>query len=98
MPNQTLEKIKLMVLRGDCILSSHVLDKVEENYFTDNDVEASIVNGVSIEKGKDELGQAVDGNKYTITSKDQCETVGKLLESDEGQIYFVITAYRRTRS
>ena len=43
------------------------------------------------------MGDAIDGKKYTILGSDgsghHLETVGKIVQGDDGREYLVITAY-----
>lgn len=77
--------------------AGHVYDKIATNYWTFEDVVESILTGAIQESQKDELGQAVDGKKYTIIGRDcwgnLIETVGKIVADDEQRLYLVITAY-----
>jgi hypothetical protein len=90
-------EIRDLVRRERFHLSSHVYDKIATNYWEFDDVVESLLNG-SIQKAEaDELNVAVDGKKYTILGRD-CyghfiETVGKIIQGDDGHDYFVITAY-----
>jgi len=76
-------------------LTSHAYGKIETNYWSFEDVVASLLNG-SIQKAEKD-DQAVDGKKYTILGCDghgsAIETVGKIVADDEGRLYLVITAY-----
>lgn len=94
-----LERIQLLVLKGQWELSSHVLDYIQDGEFELRDVEGAILTGSITESQKDEVEVAVDGRKYTILGSDHCglpfETVGKIVEGAKGNEYFVITAYQR---
>lgn len=84
------------LMAGDrFILSSHVYDKIACNFWTFDDVVASIETG-AIQKAQREP-DAVDERKYTILGVDcfgnGLETVGKIVESKDGRLYFVITCY-----
>lgn len=78
-------------------LTSHVYDKIATNYWEFDDVVESLLNGSIQSAKKDELGDAVDGKKYTILGRDSygesLETVGKIVRGDDGREYLVITAY-----
>ena len=96
--DRRLERIQLLVLRGQWAVSSHVRDKIEDGEFELDDVEASLRSGRISESRKDERGVALDGRKYTIVGRARCglplQTVGKIIAGADGQEYFVITAYR----
>jgi hypothetical protein len=95
-----LERIQELVRRGAWQASVHVLDYLADGEFEVEDIECCIANGRVRKIDTDEVGAAVDGNKYVICGTDQSglafETVGKIIEGGDGKLYFVITAYART--
>jgi len=93
-----LEKIRLLIAKGDWIPSQHVReDYLETGECTLDDIECSILTGEIVAVQKDEVGGAVDGHKYVIQGRSRCgmgfETVGKIIKMADGKRYFVITAY-----
>lgn len=88
-------QIRELMASDQFMFSSHVYDKIACNYWTFDDVVASIESGSIQEAQKD--AAAADGRKYTMLGEDcfgnALETVGKIVESDDGQLYFVITCY-----
>jgi hypothetical protein len=90
-------EIRRLVHENRYELTSHVYDKIATNYWELEDVLASLLNGSIQRAEKDELGDAVDGKKYTILGRD-CyghflETLGKIVQADDGREYLVVTAY-----
>lgn len=78
-------------------LSEHAKDKISENYWNLDDVENALLTGVIDNVENDDNGSAVDGKKYTLVGR-SCDgvliqTVGKIMMDEDGQYYFVITAY-----
>ncbi|HYM77770.1 MAG TPA: hypothetical protein VE377_17480 [Candidatus Dormibacteraeota bacterium] len=78
-------------------MASKVYRFIEEGRFTPEDVENAICTGYVHKTEQDELGQAVGTKKYVIVGCDTCGyafyTVGKIMTSDEGKFYFLITAH-----
>jgi len=88
-----------MIRRSDYSLSDHAYTGVASGQYSRADIEMSVLRGSITKNAKDEKGQSVDGRKYTITGPSSdglaFETVGKVIESEEGRRYFFITAYGR---
>jgi hypothetical protein len=70
---------------------------IEDGAFTPEDIERAICTGHVQKMERDELGQAVGNKKYVIVGYDMqgygFYTVGKIMASSEGKIYYVITAH-----
>ena len=86
------------LVRDECFhLTSHVYDKIATNDWEYDDVVESLLNGSISKAETDEIGDAIDNKKYTILGRDCSgnflETVGKIVEDEEGHQYLVITAY-----
>lgn len=95
-----LEYIRRLIRSDDYWFSDHVRDEWANGEYSMGDIETSVLGGSIHKTQKDEKGQAVDGKKYVITGRDSAgmgfETVGKIIEGEDGRKYFFITAYGRT--
>ncbi|MBL7219805.1 MAG: DUF4258 domain-containing protein [Phycisphaerae bacterium] len=91
--------IQTLVRFGDYEVSRHVYDYLEDGDFKLDDIENSILNGKLEKTQNDKKCESVNGKKYTIRGRCRnglpFETVGKLMESDDGEYYFLITAGKR---
>lgn len=78
-------------------MASKVYRFIEEGRFTPEDIENAICTGYVQKTERDELGQAIGNMKYVIVGYDTCGyafyTVGKIMTSDDGRFYFLITAH-----
>ena len=78
-------------------LTAHVEDKIENNFWTHDDVMSALLNGSIQKVEKDELGVSIDGKKYTMIGEDcygcALTTAGKIIRDENGDNYLVITAY-----
>lgn len=95
----TLEEIKQLVAQGRYRYSRKVQDFIEDGFYGTEDLVHSILSADEIhKKERDELGQAVHGMKYTILGRDTrgrpFYTVGKVISSPDGRLYFYITAHQ----
>lgn len=94
-----LGKIRGLVRSGRYDLTIHVLEKIQEGEFDLDDLEYSVINGNISKNQNDELKQSKDGRKYVILGPTPIgmsfESVGKIMEADDGEEYIFITAYRR---
>ena len=94
-----LGKIRGLVRSGRYDLSIHVLKKIQEGEFELDDLKCSVINGNISKIQNDELKQSKDGRKYVILGPTPSgmpfESVGKIMEADNGAEYIFITAYRR---
>jgi hypothetical protein len=90
-------KIRQLIRGGRYHLSSHAYNKIAENEFLLEDVVHALLTGSVQSIRADELGAAVDGKKYIMfghtTHGVLVGTVGKILRTDDGQLYFVITIF-----
>ena len=97
--SQKIFWIRKLVSSENAKFSGHLYDKIRDGEFGLEDIECSIANGKILKTMKDEEGGAVDGKKYVIAGRCKgglgFETVGKIMNSDDGDSYFFITAYRR---
>ena len=57
-----LQQIQGLVRRGEYVLSAHVENELEDDGFTDQDLEAAILNGEIVRRERDNLGRP----KYII--------------------------------
>jgi len=96
---EILKKIKVLVCsEGKYRLSRHASDYIDQNLSSRPDIEhciryAKTISGIE----KDTKGVSVDGFKYTIKGASRCGTAfyttGLIIESEDGEIYFFITAH-----
>jgi Domain of unknown function (DUF4258) len=57
-----LQQIQSLIRQGEYILSVHVENELEDDGFTDQDLEAAILNGKIVRRARDEIGRP----KYVI--------------------------------
>jgi hypothetical protein len=98
-----LREIQRLVDHGQYRYSQKVEDLMEDGAFDTDDLEYCILSAPSIYKReRDELGNAIDGMKYVILGRDRSGrpfyTVGKMLRSHRGRVYFFLTAHQAYRS
>lgn len=76
----------------------HVLSHLKDGEYSEADLKHCVLTGTIHKREKDEYGEAVDGNKYTIVGQAVAGypfyVVGKILRGEEGQYFFLITAHR----
>lgn len=101
--NDFTQRFKLdgtLVVAQHYTLSEHVEHDLASAEYSRHDIELSIMRGSIRQRQADEMKQAVDGWKYIITGPGVAgsafETVGKVIEWFDGQVYFLITAYGRS--
>jgi len=77
--------------------SLHVYERLDAGDYTEADLQRCALTGTIHKREKDEYGEAVDGNKYTIVGQAVAGypfyVVGKILRGEEGQYFFLITAH-----
>jgi hypothetical protein len=69
-----LQQIQSFIRQGEYILSVHVENELENDGFTDQDLEAAILNGKIVRRERDEVdrpkyvieGSALDGRALTV--------------------------------
>ena len=94
-----LRIIKELVSSRQYNYSKKVRSFIEDAYFDEEDMERCVLSATSIHKvERDELGNAIDDCKYTITGVDtqgrSFYTCGKLIRYGESEkLYFFITAH-----
>lgn len=97
-----LARIKALVAAGDYHYSRKVRDLMEDEGFGTADLERCILSARYIHRVEpDEIGAAIDGNKYTILGRDaggyRFYTCGKIIAASQGEgLYFFITAHDAT--
>ncbi len=73
--------------------------RLQSGKIHEDDAIASIMNGCIRQARKDEMETSIDGRKYAIEGTDRAglpfETIGKIIDGEEGREYFLITAYAR---
>lgn len=94
----SLRDIQNLILRGEYIASRKLLELIRENEFSFDDLCCCIETARKIaKKERDELGESVDGYKYTIIGRDTrglpFYTTGKMMRDLSGRYYFFITAH-----
>ncbi|ETW94052.1 MAG: hypothetical protein ETSY1_36540 [Candidatus Entotheonella factor] len=97
-----LREIQRLVNHGRYRYSQKVEDFIMDGYFDEDDLEHCILSAQRIYKReRDELGYAIHGMKYVILGRDThgrpFYTVGKMLRSQHGRLYFFITAHQASR-
>lgn len=101
-PRGGIALIRQLVSTGDYDFTEKVWELMEEGWFCEEDIERCIDTGEVFKKQKDEMGNAVDGWKYTILGSDCAGApfycAGKIMRGEEGKLFLVITAHERTRS
>lgn len=99
MRDRRLAKIRNLIRRLQWRVSGRLLRKLETGEVHEEDAVVSVMNGHIRETRDDEEATAVDDRKYVITGRDRAglpfESVGKIIEGEQGQEYFFITAYAR---
>jgi Domain of unknown function (DUF4258) len=86
-----LHQIQAFIRQGEYVLSVHVENKLENDGFTDQDLEAAILNGEIVRRERDEVGRpkyviegsALDGRGLTA--------VAQLFQTR--QLVVMVTAY-----
>jgi hypothetical protein len=95
--NVKLAQIQDLIRRHQYKLTEHANEPLRDGELDRNDIECSIQNGVISKIQKDEMKQAYDGKKYTITGPTYSglpiSTVGKIVRDEDGEDYILITAY-----
>ncbi len=91
------DRIRQLVRADNYYPSKHVFDKIAQNDYLFEDIKDSILSGTIDKVERDEVGDSVDGKKYTFLGRTRdgilTYTVGKIVEADDGKLYFVITIY-----
>jgi hypothetical protein len=101
--DETLHLIKTLVSEERYDFSGKVHTLMSEGDYEHRDLEVCIESARRFHKVEsDELGEAIDGNKYVIFGRDTTGapfyTAGKLLIGGDGKtVYFFITAHERDR-
>ncbi len=95
-----LRTIKALIAARRYHYSNTVRDFIEEGDFSEEDLERCILSATEIQKAEeDELGLAIDGQKYTILGADTLGqsfyTRGKIIRNEQEQLYFFITAHEQ---
>jgi len=92
-----LTLIRALVCRSQYRLSGKVELLIAEGYFDVEDIEACIQTGSVRKTERDELACCIGNKKYEIQGCDTqghlFYTVGKIITSSDGKLYFVITAH-----
>ena len=93
-----LRGIKRLVERGEWDYSEKVRTKIESGEFYEEDIEACIASAQRVQKREvDERGTSLSGYKYVVVGRNRSGrpfyTAGKPIGSDEGTVYFIITAH-----
>jgi hypothetical protein len=95
--HRKLETIRSLMRDDRFDLGPHVYGRIAENDCSLDDIVSAVLTGVITRCEKDEKEESVDGKKYTILGMESngrpLETVGKVVQYDDGKKYFVITCY-----
>jgi hypothetical protein len=86
-----LRQIQTLVKQGDYVLSVHVENELEDDDFTDQDLEAAILNGVIVQRERDKIGRP----KYVIegTALDGRGLTAVMQLFQTRQLIVIVTAY-----
>ena len=97
---KTLGKIRRLVRTERWGVTGHARRDIEDGHFALEDVEAALTTGTIRRSQPDEKRRAVDRKKHTVcgvgADGQPFGVVGKILASDEGEVFLAITAYERT--
>lgn len=92
-----LRLVRFLVRTERYEMERKVYQFIEDGLFTLEDIESAICTGYVHKTERDELLQAVGKKKYVILGRDMqgygFYTVGKIMVSDEGKYYYIITAH-----
>ncbi len=86
-----LRQIQALVRQGDYILSIHVENELDNDGFTDQDLEAAILNGEIVRRERDAIGRP----KYVIegTALDGRGLTAVVQPFQIRQLVVIVTAY-----
>jgi hypothetical protein len=95
----TLLRIHQLIVAGDYIASAHAMEPLLACDHEERDIEECIATGEIRRRRRDPHREAVDGYVYEIHGR-ACAgypfmVCGKLIETDDGVKFFIITAHRR---
>ena len=92
-----LQLIQNLIRRGHYDWSKKIDQMMNEGWFDETDLEECILTGVVYKTENDPFKNSVGDKIYVIIGQDThgkpFYTVGKILRSDEGTLYFFITAH-----
>lgn len=88
---RVLQQIRALVRQGEYVLSVHVENELDDDGFTDQDLEASILNGKIVRRERDSIGRP----KYVIegTALDGRSLTAVAQPFRTRQLVLIITAY-----
>ena len=86
-----LQQIRALVRQGEYVLSVHAENEMADDGFTDDDLEAAILNGRIVRRERDRLGRP----KYTIegTARDGRGLTAVAERFQTRRLVLIITAY-----
>lgn len=86
-----LQQIQALVRRGEYALSIHAENEMADDSFTDQDLEAAILNGEIVRRARDAIGRP----KYVIegTALDGRGLTAAVQPFQTRQLILIITAY-----
>jgi hypothetical protein len=86
-----LQQIQAFIRRGEYILSIHVENELEDDGFTDQDLETAILNGEIVRRERDNIGRP----KYVIegTALDGRGLTAVVQPFQIRQLIVIVTAY-----
>jgi hypothetical protein len=91
MHRRKLQQIQALVRNGEYALSVHAENEMAEDGFTDQDLEASILNGVIVRRERDRIGRPKYVIEGTALDGRGCTTVVQVFRTR--QLALIITAY-----
>jgi hypothetical protein len=88
---RVLQQIQAFIRQGAYVLSVHVENELEDDGFTDQDLEAAILNGEIVRRERDNIGRP----KYVIegTARDGRGLTAVVQPFQIRQLIVIVTAY-----
>lgn len=86
-----LQQVQALVKQGEYVLSVHVENELEDDDFTDQDLEAAILNGVIVRRERDKIGRpksVIEG-----TALDGRGSTAVVQPFQTRQLIVIVTAY-----
>lgn len=95
--NRKKDLIRQLIEEGAVDVLPHAFQRIAENSFSLEDLLNSLLAGSIVDEQKDEKKEAYDLKKYKVfgpgLSGNYVESVGKIVRSEDGKLFVVITCY-----
>ena len=88
---RVLDRIRALVRRGEYILSIHAENELADDQFTEQDLEAVIINGKIIRRERDRIGRPKYVVQGTALDRRGMTAVVQLLQTR--QLVVIVTTY-----